>query len=35
LYTIIVLNNVHEALDHPGWQQAMIDKKHALEQSGT
>jgi len=25
LSTIIIINNVHEALGHPKWQQAMID----------
>ncbi|XP_040868949.1 uncharacterized protein [Glycine max] len=27
--------NVHEALSHPGWRQAMIDEMQALENNGT
>ena len=30
-----VPSNIHEALSHPGWRQAMIDEMQALEHSGT
>ncbi|XP_014491791.1 uncharacterized protein LOC106754289, partial [Vigna radiata var. radiata] len=28
-------NNIHEALDHPGWRQAMVDEMQALDHNGT
>ena len=35
LSSLTVPNNIHEALDHPGWRQAMIDEMQALENNGT
>ena len=35
LSSIKVLNNVHEALGHLGWRQAMIDETKALEHNDT
>ena len=33
--SLTVSNNIHEALDHPGWRQTMIDEMQALENNGT
>jgi len=35
LSSITIPKNVQEALDHPGWQQAMIVEMQALENNGT
>jgi len=32
---LTIPKNIHEALDHPGWRQAMIVEMQALESSGT
>lgn len=35
LSSITIPMNVHEALSHPGWRQAMIDAMTALESNST
>ena len=35
LSSLIVPSNIHEALGHPGWRQAMIDEMQTLENNGT
>ena len=35
LSSLTILSNVHVALDHPGWRQAMIDEMQALENNST
>ena len=35
LSSLTIPRNVHEALDHPGWRQAMIVEMQAIEHSGT
>ena len=35
LSSLTIPSNVHEALDHPGWRQAIIDEIQALENNGT
>jgi len=35
LSSIAISKNFHEALDHPGWRQAMIVEMQTLEHNGT
>ena len=35
VFCVTIPKNVQEALDHPGWRQAMIVEMQALENSGT
>ncbi|XP_019179184.1 PREDICTED: uncharacterized protein LOC109174400 [Ipomoea nil] len=35
LSTVSIPKNVKEALNHPGWKQAMVDEMEALHSSGT